>query len=154
MNTIAARAWSAVRAPATRRGKSWFADGRTTYPSSPITLVAVAHSARKSYTLPSPDASKKHGLVRYEWSWTAPLWNSDRYAWLVPKCRKKSAWNPDGTDTCGCAHSLNSAASGCVWSSQSRSSRHSAAVSFLPGSSLTSDDAMSTRNPATPVRSQ
>jgi hypothetical protein len=57
-NTNAVRAWSAVREPATSRGKSWFDVGRMMCPLWPMTVVAVAHSARNSAIDPAPEASK------------------------------------------------------------------------------------------------
>jgi len=59
-----------------------------------------------------------------------------------------------GTASAGSPHSESKAASGCVRSSQARTSRHNRAVPANPGSSFTREEAMSTRNPETPSPSQ
>ncbi len=161
VSTRAARAWSASRAPATSRVKSWFDVGRPVSPPRPaavIAAVAACQARTKVPASPRASASAQAGTSPHDGlTVPAPLFHSERSgrpSSSPPKWRKKSAWKPDGTETRGSPHSLTSTRPGYARSSQSRVSRHSRPVSTRPGSSLTREAAMSTRKPATPRSNQ
>lgn len=127
-------------------------------PLSATAADALRQASTNRPGVPWPLGSKKQSSGSQD-SLTVPslLLQSDRSARPSvgpPNWRKKSVWKPAGTDTSGSPHSESSTASGCVSSSQWRSSVQILAVSVLSGSSLTSDAAMSTRNPDRPSPSQ
>ncbi len=79
--------------------------------------------------LPSGSKKKRSRSVQLVLVVPTPVCHSERSAGRGEKCRKKSAWNPAGTDTDGSPHSDSSAASGWASSIQARISPQSLPVS-------------------------